>query len=89
MSERSREARARQATVELEITEEAHEKLRHHLLEQAVLMAGSSKTDQALHLLLRVHALDTVRSMMRVPVDDWQIEQSVEEATRSTRAPAN
>lgn len=85
MTERSKEGRAYQARVELEVTEEAHSKLRAHLLEKAVEDAGNGRTDSALHLLLRVHALDTLRSMIRVPVDDWQIEQSLNEATR----PAN
>lgn len=75
-----KEQRARKAKYELEITEEAHTKLRAHWLEEAVKFAGASKHSEAINALLLVKSLDTIRQMVRTPVDDWTIEQAVTKA---------
>lgn len=81
MSEMSKESRARLAKHELQITEEACTKLRAFWLEQAVKLAAGAKPADAHNMLLQVKALDTIREMVRTPIDDWEYEQAI--------APAN
>lgn len=81
MSEISKESRARLAQHELQITEEAHSKLRAFWLEEAVSFAAQGRTTEAHNMLLQVKALDTIRMMVRTPVDDLEIEKAVAEAT--------
>ena len=82
-----KQQRARLASHELQITEEAHAKLRVFLLEQAVALAGSAKHDEAINMLLQVKALDTIRMMVRTPVEDWEIEKALEDAKASANTP--
>lgn len=74
MSEQTLESRARKAKHELEITAEAHTKLRRHLLEEAVVFASNGDQTNAYQNLLKVTAIDALRVMIGVPVQDYEYE---------------
>jgi hypothetical protein len=75
-----KEQRARKAHYELEITAEATDKLKAHWIKQAVEFAAAGKQAEAHNLLLKINALETVRQMVHVPIDDWTIERKLAEA---------
>jgi hypothetical protein len=75
-----KEQRARKAEYELQITAEAADKLKAHWIKQAVEFAAAGKQAEAHNLLLKINALETVRSMVRVPIDDWTIEREAAKA---------
>ena len=82
-----KDLRARQAEHELQITEEAHGKLRSHLLEQAVKFAKAGEADKANHQLLLVVALDDLRTMVLVPVTDAEYEREAAKRRAETGQP--
>lgn len=75
-----KQARARKAVHELEITAEAVEKLKAYWMQEAVKLASEGKQAEASLMLIKINVLETIRSMVRVPIDDWIIEEETAKA---------
>lgn len=76
----NKEARARQAQHELDITQEAADKLKGYWIEEAVKAASAGHQAEAHNLLLKINALETIRMMVRTPIDDWTVESALAKA---------
>lgn len=79
-----KEQRARKAQHELDITAEAVEKLKGFWIAEAVTAASEGRQSDAHNLLLKINALETIRMMVRTPIDDWTVEKALAEAKTPT-----